>query len=179
MPEHFNTFPIRAAARHHSVAHTSLSWCHSLLTDRLKVKGGGGGGEQGGGEAGLTIQESSWLMGISRSPEREVALEESHKKTSSIAARMCLGVCACVCCVSHFTPAPARLRLFTFWLRYWLDLNSRALCISDGTFPAFKQFDGRPLRGWGRSLVELWYLRGGEDANVFNFMISFSNNSDS
>lgn len=31
-------------------------------------------------------------MGIGRCPAREVALEESHKKTSSIAAHMCLSV---------------------------------------------------------------------------------------
>lgn len=35
-------------------------------------------------------------MGISRCPVREMALEESHKKTSSIAARSCLSACVCV-----------------------------------------------------------------------------------
>lgn len=51
MLDHFNTFPINAAAGLHSVAHSSLSRCHSLLSDRLKVKAGeeeGGGRGEGG-----------------------------------------------------------------------------------------------------------------------------------
>lgn len=99
MLDHFNTFPINAAAGLHSVAHSSLSRCHSLLSDRLKVKAGeeegGGGRVERRGEAGLTVQVSSWLMGISRCPVWEAALEESHKKTSSIDASMCLSVCLC------------------------------------------------------------------------------------
>lgn len=86
MPEHFRTFPIRAAARRHSAAHTSLSWCHSLLSDGLEMKGGGRGGQ-----AGMTIQESSWLMGISRCPERGGSGRESGGEK-----------------IKHLLPAPLR-----------------------------------------------------------------------
>lgn len=118
MPEHFRTFPIRAAARRHSAAHTSLSWCHSLLSDGLEMKGGGRGGQ-----AGMTIQESSWLMGVSRCQVRGGSGRESWKSIC------CLHLCATA---TVYVPRAIRLEVY---------LNMMALWASDFTFSSFKQFN--------------------------------------
>lgn len=99
------------------------------------------------GEAGLTIQESSWLMGISRCPVREEALEWSHKKTSScmcLSLRVCERVCAKQRRTHTSTCAPPWVYMLVMILTISVSTPVRHLC-----FSTFIQTSGLHFRGQG------------------------------
>lgn len=120
MPERFNTFPIRSGARHHSDAHTSLSLCHSLLSDSLKVEGGGGERRRRGWQ-----YKRAHDLWVSVDAQRERWLWKRVIKKHHLLLLTCVSVCDWVRIDSHISTLEFSIpHSLTFKTTGWASLCS-------------------------------------------------------